>query len=193
MYDYISGKIEEATPTYVIIETGGIGYEINISLIDYTALQGKEAAKLYIHESIREDAHILFGFLSKRGREIFRLLVGVSGVGPGTARLIMSSLSVRDIENVIATGQESMLKAVKGIGGKTAQRIIIDLKDKIKASDDALFSQASVSSPVSDEALAALLMLGFNKAQSEKALRKLFADAPDISVEEAIKRALTML
>ncbi|MCM1005115.1 MAG: Holliday junction branch migration protein RuvA [Prevotella sp.] len=193
MYDYISGKIAETTPTYAVIDCGGIGYEININLIDYTCLQDKKETKLYIHESIREDAHTLYGFLSKRGREIFRLLIGVSGVGANTARLIMSSLTVRDIENVIATGQESMLKAVKGIGGKTAQRIIIDLKDKIKVSDDALFSQAQVSTPAFDEALAAMLMLGFAKAQSEKVLKKIFSDAPAISVEQAITKALKML
>lgn len=193
MYDYIEGKVAEATPTYAVIDCGGIGFEINITLIDYTALHDKQSAKLYIHESIREDAHVLFGFLSKRGREIFRLLIGVSGVGPGTARLIMSSLTVRDIENVIATGQETMLKAVKGIGGKTAQRIIIDLKDKIKISDAALFSQAPVNSQVFDEALAALLMLGFTKLQSEKVLRKLFSERPTITVEEAIKSALKLM
>lgn len=193
MYDYIEGKVAEATPTYAVIDCGGIGFEINISLIDYTALHDQAQAKLYIHESIREDAHVLYGFLSKRGREIFRLLIGVSGVGPGTARLIMSSLTVNDIENVIATGQESMLKAVKGIGGKTAQRIIIDLKDKIKVSDMALFSQAPVATQAYDESLAALLMLGFTKQQSEKVLRKLFSGRPTISVEDAIKQALTMM
>lgn len=193
MYDYISGKIAEATPTYAIVDCAGIGYEINITLIDYTSVQGKEEAKFYIHESIREDAHVLFGFLSKRGRDIFRLLIGVSGVGPGTARLIMSSLTVRDIENVIATGQESMLKAVKGIGGKTAQRIIIDLKDKIKIDDAALLNQASLTTKAFDEALAALLMLGFAKPQSEKVLKKIFADDLSITVEDAIKRALKLL
>lgn len=193
MFDYLEGKLAEATPACAVIDCGGVGYEVNISVIDYTALQGKAAAKLYIHESIREDAHVLYGFLTKRGREIFRLLVGVSGVGPGTARLIMSSLTVTDIENVIATGQESMLKAVKGIGGKTAQRIIIDLKDKIKVGDAALFTQAPVATQAYEEALAALVMLGFAKPQSEKVLKKLFGDRPSISVEESIKCALKMM
>lgn len=193
MLDYLDGKLAETTPTYAVIDCGGVGYEVNISLIDYTAMQGKPTAKLYIHESIREDAHVLYGFLSRRGREIFRLLVGVSGVGPGTARLIMSSLTVTDIENVIATGQESMLKAVKGIGGKTAQRIIIDLRDKIKVSDAALFTQAPVASQVFEEALAALLMLGFAKPQSEKVLKRIFSDRPAITVEESIKTALKMM
>lgn len=193
MLDYLDGKLAETTPTYAVIDCGGVGYEVNISLIDYMAMQGKPTAKLYIHESIREDAHVLYGFLTKRGREIFRLLVGVSGVGPGTARLIMSSLTVTDIENVIATGQESMLKAVKGIGGKTAQRIIIDLRDKIKVSDAALFTQAPVASQVYEEALAALLMLGFAKPQSEKVLKRIFSDRPAITVEESIKTALKMM
>lgn len=193
MIDYIKGRIEEAAPTYAVIDCGGVGYEINISLIDYAEIQSKPEAKLYVHEAIREDAHVLYGFTSKRGRELFRLLIGVSGVGPNTARLIMSSLTVRDIENVISTGQESMLKAVKGIGGKTAQRIIVDLKDKIKASDSALFTQVPVSSQAYEEALQALLMLGFTKPLSEKALKKLFADSPAISVEEAVRKALKML
>ena len=193
MFDYLSGKIAELTPASAVIDCGGVGYDVNINLIDYSALQDKTEAKLYIHESIREDAHLLFGFPSRRGREIFRLLIGVSGVGPAVARLIMSSLTVTDIENVVATGQESMLKAVKGIGGKTAQRIIIDLKDKIKVSDAALFSQAQVTSAAYDEALAALLMLGFAKPQSEKTLKRLFKDNSAISVEESVKRALKMM
>ena len=193
MFDYLSGKIAELTPASAVIDCGGVGYDVNINLIDYSALQDKTEAKLYIHESIREDAHLLFGFPSRRGREIFRLLIGVSGVGPAVARLIMSSLTVTDIENVVATGQESMLKAVKGIGGKTAQRIIIDPKDKIKVSDAALFSQAQVTSAAYDEALAALLMLGFAKPQSEKTLKRLFKDNPAISVEESVKRALKMM
>lgn len=192
MFDYLEGKLAEATPAYAVIDCGGVGYEINITLIDYTAIQGKSNAKLYIHESIREDAHVLYGFTSKHGREIFRLLIGVSGVGPGTARLIMSSLTVNDIENVIATEQVSMLKAVKGIGGKTAQRIIVDLKDKIKVSDAALFSQAS-SSQAYEEALQAMLMLGFAKAQSEKVMKKLFSERPTIAVEDAVKSALQLM
>ena len=193
MIDYIEGRIAEATPTYAVIDCHGVGYEINISLIDYTAIQGQDTAKLFIHESIREDAHILFGFTTKHARELFRLLIGVSGVGPGTAILIMSSLSVHDLENVISTGQESMLKAVKGIGGKTAQRIIVDLRDKIKVSDSALFTQVPISSRAYEEALQALLMLGFTKPLSEKALKKLLSDSPAITVEDAVKRALKML
>jgi len=193
MIEYIHGQLTDLTPTSAIIECGGIGYEVNINLIDYAGLQNKAETLLYVHEIIREDQHILYGFITRRARELFRLLIGVSGVGPGTARLIMSSLTPSDIENVIATGQESMLKAVKGIGARTAQRIIVDLKDKIKSGDTALFTQAPHVSQAFDESLQALLMLGFAKPQSEKALRNLFSAHPDLTVEDAVKQALTML
>lgn len=194
MIEYIRGEVAELQPTAAVIDCAGLGYDINITLLDFTALQGKkEPVKLFIHEVIGEDKHVLYGFLSRRGREMFRLLIGVSGVGPGTARLIMSSLSVADIENVISSGQESMLKAVKGIGGKTAQRIIVDLKDKIKGGDGALITQVSGASQNFDEALQALLMLGFAKPQSEKALKKIFSASPALSVEDAIKQALKMM
>lgn len=193
MIDYLHGPLAEISATSAVIECGGVGYEVAINLIDYTALQGKDSAKLFIHEVIREDQHLLYGFLSKQGREIFRLLIGVSGVGPGTARVIMSSLTVRDLQNVIATGQESMLKAVKGIGPRTAQRIIVDLKDKIKGADAALITQAPGASQAWEESLQALLMLGFPKPQSEKALKKLFAANPALKVEEAVRQALKMM
>ena len=193
MIDYISGKIAEINPTYAVIDCSGIGYEINISLMDNTILQNQETAKLYIHEAIREDAHLLYGFTSKRGREIFRQLIGVSGVGPNTARLILSAISVNDLESIIASGNESMLKSVKGIGGKTAQRIIVDLKDKIKVGDSSLLSQLPTTSDAFDEALSALVMLGFTAQQSQKVLKKIFAVTPTISVENAIKQALKML
>jgi len=193
MIEYISGPLAELTPASAIIDCSGIGYEVNINLMDFSSLQGQSEAKLYVHEIIREDQHILYGFLTRSGRELFRLLIGVSGVGPSTARLIMSSLSVRDLENVIATGQESMLKAVKGIGARTAQRIIVDLRDKIKAGDAALFTQVPSASQSYDESLQALLMLGFAKPQSEKALKHLFATSPAMSVEEAVRQALKMM
>lgn len=193
MIEYVEGKIAELEPTQAVIDCHGVGYGVGITLMDYSALQGKDSVRLYVHEAIREDAHILYGFSSKMAREIFRLLIGVSGVGPGTARLILSSLTVADIQNVIATGQESMLKAVKGVGAKTAQRIIVDLKDKIKPGVEALFTQAPVTTQAWDEALQALLMLGFAKPQSEKALKKIFSDSPTASVEQAIKAALKMM
>lgn len=193
MIDYITGKLAEAAPTYAIIECGGIGYEVNISLIDFTTIQNCETAKLYIHEAIREDAHLLYGFTSKRGRELFRLLIGVSGVGPNTARLILSALTISDLESAIASGNDTLLKSVKGIGGKTAQRIIVDLKDKIKAGESSLISQSLIANEVYDEALSALIMLGFTSQQSQKVLKKLFTDNPAMSVENAIKQALKLL
>ena len=193
MIDYISGNIAELTPTTAVIDCSGIGYEINISLIDYTAIQNLTKVKLHIHEAIREDAHLLYGFTTRRGRELFRLLIGVSGVGPNTARLILSAMSVDDLEQTISSGNDSMLKSVKGIGSKTAQRIIVDLKDKIKVGEHTLLSQSPASSEVFDEALMALTMLGFTSQQSQKVLKKLFADNPNINVENAIKQALKML
>ena len=193
MIEYLRGTLAEITPATSVIDCGGIGYEVNINLIDYASLQGKKEVKLFIHEIIREDQHQLFGFISSDARFLFRLLIGVSGVGPGTARLIMSSLTAGDIRQVIATGQESMLKAVKGIGARTAQRIIVDLKDKIKVGDAALFTQAPSASQAYDESLQALLMLGFAKPQSEKALKKLFSASPMLSVEDAVRQALKMM
>lgn len=193
MIEYLRGPLADITPATAVIDCGGIGYEVNINLIDYASLQGKKEVKLFIHEIIREDQHQLFGFISSDARFLFRLLIGVSGVGPGTARLIMSSLTAGDIRQVIATGQESMLKAVKGIGARTAQRIIVDLKDKIKVGDAALFTQAPSASQAYDESLQALLMLGFAKPQSEKALKKLFSASPMLSVEDAVRQALKMM
>lgn len=193
MLEYISGKIAELQPTVAIIDNHGIGYEINISLTTFAALENKEEVVLLLHEIIREDAHLLFGFASAMERNMFRLLISVSGVGANTARLILSSLSAEELQNVIASGDERQLKAVKGVGAKTAQRIIVDLSDKIKPTGNSLIIERIPSSDVFNEALSALMMLGFARAASEKVLKKLLADNPTLRVELAIKQALKML
>ena len=193
MIEYIKGAIDEITPTYAVIDISGVGYLLNISLNAFAKLQNENTAKLYVYESIREDAHVLYGFIDKRERELFLALISVSGVGPNTARMILSSLSSSDLEATIASGNVAALKAVKGIGAKTAQRIIVDLKDKIKPTGDTLIIQTAVTSEVYDEALAALVALGFTQQMSQKALQKLFVENPSITVEQAIKQALKMM
>lgn len=193
MIEYISGKIAELTPTYAVIDCSGIGYMACITLPTFTALEGRDSAKLLIHESIREDAHQLFGFVNEPERSLFRLLIGVSGVGANTARMILSSIPAPELEHVIISGDHTRLKNVKGIGIKTAQRIIVDLRDKIKPTGDALNIQPTVSSEIFDEALSAMIMLGFTRVQSQKALKKIFDENPSIKVENAIKKALSMM
>lgn len=194
MIEYIKGSVEELTPTYVVLETGGIGYMLNISLMTYAKLEGQKQTRLLVYESIREDAHTLYGFAERAERSLFEQLIGVSGVGANTARMILSSYSTADLEQLIVSGDHKRLTAVKGIGAKTAQRIIVDLKDKIKLSGDVTAAaMSSASTEAYDEALAALVMLGFPRPASQKVLTRLFTDDPAIRVEAAIKRALTML
>lgn len=195
MYEYITGKIIELNPAFAVVDNNGIGFMINISFTTYNELTRvkSETSKLFVYEAIREDAHVLFGFSSKHERELFMMLISVSGVGPNTARMILSSLSPTDLEQCIASGNVAVLKSVKGIGGKTAQRILVDLKDKIKVAGDTLLDNNSAPSAVYDEALAALVMLGFTQQMSQKALKKLLNAEPDITVEAAIKKALKMM
>ena len=197
MYEYITGKLAEATPTYAVIEAHGIGYFINISLKSYSEIEGKTEAKLYVHFIVREDQQTLFGFTTKLERELFRQLISVSGVGGNTARMILSTYSPRELQNLIATENAVLLKNVKGLGLKTAQKIIVELSGKmleIGASDLMAVSAPSSSRPEAfDEALAALSMLGFQKSASEKVLNSIFKDNPQLSVEDAIRTALKSL
>lgn len=173
MIEYIKGEIVELTPTRMILECGGIGYELNISLNTYSAFGNKTTGKIYIYEVIREDAHLLFGFAEKIERELFLLLTSVSGVGPNTARMILSSLPPSELVQVIGSKNEAALTAVKGIGLKTAQRILVDLKNKVKPMESMAgnLPEASISNgAVTEEAVAALVMLGFQKAASQKAV-----------------------
>ena len=197
MYEYITGKLAELTPAYAVIEAGGIGYFINISLQTYSALEGQAEAMLYLHHAVREDAQTLYGFATRAERELFRLLIGVSGVGGNTARMIQSTYSPSELRNIIATGNAVLLKNVKGLGLKTAQKIIVDLSGRmldLKGNDVATTAIASSThSETFDEALSALVMLGFQKGASEKVLTKVFKESPSVSVEEAIKFALKHL
>lgn len=193
MLEYISGTISQLTPTYAVIDCSGVGYLLNITIPAYESLNNVKDTKLLVEEIIREDAHVLFGFIDERERALFRALIGVSGVGANTARMILSSIPAPELENVIASGDHNRLKNVKGIGVKTAQRIIVDLRDKIKPTDDALNIQPIKSSDSYDEALSALVMLGFPRPQSAKVLKKLFEIEPSLKVEQAIKKALAMM
>ena len=210
MIEYIKGQLTDLNPTYVVIEAAGVGYAINIALPTYSELVGKEGqeSRLYITEIIREDAHELYGFFSKGERELFVMLMTVSGIGANTARMIMSAYSAAEIRQIIATGNARALSQVKGLGPKTAQRIIVDLKDKVLKID--LGSQAnqgsledavsgyslevkSEDSAVKQEAISALMMLGFAAAASGKVVDKILKATPESSVEQVIKQALKML
>lgn len=193
MIDYIKGEIAELTPASVTVEAYGIGYFINISLNTYSALSGQKSAKLYIYEAIREDAYQLFGFSDRHERELFIHLISVSGVGASTARMILSSMNPKELAAVISAGNADLLKTVKGIGLKTAQRIIVELKDKVKTDDMAQGEMLMALNPSGEEAIAALVMLGFPQAASQKAVSRILKDAPDSKVEEIIKIALKML
>lgn len=196
MYEYISGKLAEVTPTYAIVEAAGVGYFINISLKTYSDIENSAEARLYVHFIVREDQQSLFGFSTKIERELFRRLISVSGVGGNTARMILSTYTVRELQNIIATENAVLLKNVKGLGLKTAQKIIVELSGKmLELGVDVMDTMATVSvnSAAYDEALAALQMLGFQKAASEKVLKGMFKDNPAIAVEEAVRAALKHL
>ncbi len=196
MIDYIKGELAELNPTYAVIDTGGVGYGINITLPTYSSLQQQTSTKLYVYEAIREDAHVLYGFLTQNERQLFLLLISVSGIGANTARMIMSSYSVGEIQEMIASGNVTALNAIKGIGSKTAQRIIVDLKDKVTklaGMTDVPIAGLQETTPVKEEAVAALVMLGFSAAASQKVVDKILKEQPSIQVEYLIKLALKML
>lgn len=201
MLEYIHGRLAELSATAAIVDVNGVGYELNITLNTYSELEKSAApsagsaatARLYVHEVIREDAWVLYGFATKRERELFRDLIGVSGVGAASARMILSGITPAELEQVISTGDERRLKMVKGIGGKTAQRIIVDLRDKIKPLEDSLLQQPGTRSEAYDDALAALITLGNPRAAAEKALNKLFAENPGLTVQQAIKMSFPLL
>ena len=196
MIEYIKGEIVELTPARLILECGGVGYELNISLTTYSAFNGKTTGKLFVYEVIREDAHLLFGFAERVERELFLLLTSVSGVGPNTARMILSSLPPKELVEAIASKNEAVLTAVKGIGLKTAQRILVDLKNKVKNVErlaSVEVTEAPSNGAVAEEAVAALVMLGFQKAASQKAVTAILKGSPAMAVEQVIKTALRML
>lgn len=201
MIDYVKGQIAELTPTYAVIEAAGVGYEVNIALPTFTALADMKETKLFVSEIIREDSHLLFGFLTKGERDLFLLLTSVSGIGANTARMIMSSYAAGEVRQIIATGNIAALSSIKGLGSKTAQRIVVDLKDKVLkidiGADSAIAEVESLPTGVNNEtkqeAVSALTMLGFAAAASGKAVDKILREQPDLSIEQVIRQALKIL
>ena len=200
MIEYLKGELAELTPAMAVIDCHGVGYAANISLNTYSAIQGQESCKLYIYESIREDAYVLYGFADQQERELFLLLISVSGIGGNTARMILSALTPNELISVISSENANLLKTVKGIGLKTAQRIIVDLKDKIKTdtlvaatAGNGPTADAAINTEVTDEAVAALTMLGFAQGPSQKVVLAILKEEPTAPVEKVIKLALKRL
>lgn len=194
MYDYFNGKLVFKAPTHVILEVGGIGYYIHISLTTYSQIKDQENCKLFISFQVREDSHTLFGFATEGERHLFNHLISVSGIGPNTGRMMLSSATPEEIQSAIVNGQVAMIQKIKGIGPKTAQRIILELQDKLKKQgDNALIPLPIAKQSVPDEALSALVMLGFGKPQVEKVLTALVQTQEGLSVEDLIKQALKKL
>jgi len=193
MYEFIRGTIVEIYPAYIVIEAGGFGYFINISLNTYSKLNGKKEAKVLLHQIVREDAHILYGFSHKEERDLFRNLISVNGVGANTAIMMLSSLNPDELISAVTTENVAVLKGVKGIGAKTAQRIIIDLKDKLAKIPETGQILLSPDNTIRNEALSALVMLGFVKRDAEKIITKILKEQPESTVESVIKQALKRL
>ena len=190
MYEYIKGAVVDINPARVVVESGGVGYYINISLNTYSKLNGKCEAKIYTHLAIRDDAHILYGFAEQNERDLFRNLISVNGVGAVTAIMMLSSLSHEDIVAAVATENITVLKGIKGIGIKTAQRIVIDLKDKLGKSQASAQNLFITDNTIRNEALSALVMLGFAKKDTENVVSKIMQEQPEITIENVIKQAL---
>jgi Holliday junction DNA helicase RuvA len=194
MIEYIKGDIVELSPARMVLECNAIGYEIHISLTTFDAFRNQPHGIIYIHEIIREDAHLLYGFATKEEREMFLMLTSVSGVGPNTARTVLSSAFPAELTQIIASGDEKSLVMIKGIGSKTAQRIIVDLKNKVKPIEGKTTQATSSCRPeVAEEAVAALVMLGFQKAASQKVVDTILKKTTETKVEQVIKMALKML
>lgn len=194
MYDYFNGKLVFKAPTHVILEVGGIGYHIHISLTTYSLIKDQENCKLYLSFQVREDAHALYGFATEGERHLFNHLISVSGIGPNTGRMMLSSSTPEEIQSAIVNGQVALIQKIKGIGPKTAQRVILELQDKLKKQgDDALLPLPIARQSVPDEALSALVMLGFAKNQVEKVLSSIVQTDESLTVEQMIKLALKKL
>jgi Holliday junction DNA helicase RuvA len=199
MIEYIKGELTELTPAMATVEASGVGYGLNVSLTTYSAIQGKKEVLLYVYEAIREDAYVLFGFATKKEREMFQLLITVSGVGTNTARMMLSSMNVNELCNAISTGNAKLIQNIKGIGKMTAQRVIVDLKDKIVALGIATeipvggAIQAPIDNAVRDEAVAALTMLGFSPAPTQKVVVAILQQEPSLPVEQVVKLALKQI
>ncbi len=192
MYEYIEGSLIEKNPTYCTVETGGIGYYIQITLATYSQMGTGNRVKLYLHQVVREDAHLLFGFHTKQEREMFRQLLTVSGIGANTARMMLSSLTSEDVRQAVLSGNVSLLQSIKGIGAKTAQRIILDLRDKVtKDKSGELFPFKD--NRLKEEALSALVILGFNKGEADKVINKILLADKSLALEDLIKKALKEL
>ncbi len=199
MIEYVKGELTELTPAYATVEAAGVGYGLNISLNTFTAIQGRKEVKLYVYEAIREDAYLLYGFKDKKEREMFQLLITVSGVGANTARMMLSGMSVAELCNAISTGNAKLIQGVKGVGKMTAQRIIVDLRDKIV--DLGITAEipaggtisAPVNNAVRDEAVAALTMLGFSPAPTHKVVTQILQEQPQLPVEQVVKLALKQI
>ena len=199
MIEYIKGELTELTPALATIEAAGVGYGLSISLNTFSAIQGTKEVKLYVYEAIREDVYVLYGFVNKREREMFELLITVNGVGANTARMMLSGMSVAELCNAISTGNARLIQSIKGIGKMTAQRIIVDLRDKIVALGIAEEipaggqMQAPVNSQVKDEAVSALTMLGFSPAPTQKVVLQILQEQPSLPVEQVVKLALKQI